>query len=90
MLQAVEMKRKFLRNELDGCRGCCRMRGLGWGEGLHQMLFNNLNQAIRVGACGVRLKIARLSATQVTLREIIVLFEIAEPSLGFLKNPNQY
>jgi hypothetical protein len=31
------------------------------------MLFNNLNQAIRVGACGVRLVIARLSASQVTL-----------------------
>ncbi|WP_218583035.1 hypothetical protein, partial [Pseudomonas sp. 8AS] len=34
-----------------------------------ETLFNNLNQAIRVGACGVRLLVARLSATQVTLRE---------------------
>ena len=28
-MQAVELKRKFLLNVLDGCRGCCRMRGLG-------------------------------------------------------------
>jgi hypothetical protein len=43
------------------------MRGLGWDEGFDRTLFNNLNQAIRVGACGVRLLIARLSASQVTL-----------------------
>ena len=27
--QAVEKKRKNLRNGLAGCEGCCRMRGLG-------------------------------------------------------------
>lgn len=43
------------------------MRGLGWDESLDQLLFNKSNQAIRVGACDVRLVIARLSATQVTL-----------------------
>ena len=52
------------------------------------MLFNKLNQAIRVGACDSKTDDRKIISNTSNTREFMSLFAIAEPSLGFSQNPS--
>ena len=70
-LMVARVLRKWLSRKenfekrLTGCKAAVEFAASVETKDLIETLFNKLNQAIRVGACDVRLVIARLSATQV-------------------------
>ena len=70
-LMAAKVLRKWLSRKgnfekrLTGCKAAVKFAASVETKDLIETLFNKLNQAIRVGACEIRLMVARLSASQV-------------------------